>query len=230
MSRVTWLAVGLAVALVILWTRITPVSIIHYELKVVLDVGGKSLEGLSVIEASFSARPNILPDRGNMTAQFRGEAVSIAIPGYGRLYAPLTGAQGEQRTMEWLVPRVFGKLDQANKGGVDAASFVRSLQNLSGSREVPPQYMPLFVRFADDTKPETIQRVDPLRLAEFYGPKVRLRSVDITITNAPITTGIQKYLPWLVLTKGEVPYIRAPTNGMRELQGIAFSTELFRDR
>jgi hypothetical protein len=55
----------------------------------------------------------------------------------------------------------------------------------------------MFVRFRDINDPNTVERVDPNNLAASFGPGVRLTRATIEITDAPVTTGIEKELEWL---------------------------------
>jgi hypothetical protein len=54
------------------------------------------------------------------------------------------------------------------------------------------------VRFGDPNDPEAVERVDPNHLAASFGPGVSLKPATVEITGDPLTTGIEKKLPWLV--------------------------------
>ena len=55
----------------------------------------------------------------------------------------------------------------------------------------------MLVTFKDINDPKTVERVDPNNLAEAFGQGVRLARASIEITNEPVTTGIEKRLPWM---------------------------------
>jgi len=56
---------------------------------------------------------------------------------------------------------------------------------------------PYFIRFRNINDPKTAEEVNPDDLAKSFGPGVKLRSLTIQVTDEPVTTGIEKRLPWL---------------------------------
>jgi hypothetical protein len=62
---------------------------------------------------------------------------------------------------------------------------------------LPRQHAGLFVRFRDINKPETVEEVNPEGLHEAFGPGYALRRVTVQLTEEPVTSGIEKRLPWL---------------------------------
>ena len=55
--------------------------------------------------------------------------------------------------------------------------------------DLPPDAYPLFVTFTDVTKPETALRLDPAKLADAFGPGVKLDFVKLEITSDQVTEG-----------------------------------------
>ena len=55
---------------------------------------------------------------------------------------------------------------------------------------------PLFVYFKDIGVPSSVTSVDPNHLQAVFGSDVSLKSLVVTITDAPVTRGIEKRFPW----------------------------------
>jgi hypothetical protein len=60
-----------------------------------------------------------------------------------------------------------------------------------------PMDLPVLATFQNVDEPNSVRRIDPNDLAASLGPGVHWRSMTIETTNEPITTGIEKKLPWL---------------------------------
>src|SRR5262249_13108999 len=92
--------------------------------------------------------------------------------------------------------------------GWDAESL-KKLRSLAGKRELPLNSLPALVRFRDMYDPLTVEQVSP-EISERFGPGTRLLRATLElvpigvwplnrfgITGEPVTTGIEKKLPWL---------------------------------
>jgi hypothetical protein len=53
------------------------------------------------------------------------------------------------------------------------------------------------VRFREETDPSSIERIFPDKPEQVLGPGIKFVGARITITDAPVTTGIRKRLTWL---------------------------------
>jgi len=56
-------------------------------------------------------------------------------------------------------------------------------------QEVPPELYPYFVTFDDIKNPDKLIKVDPANLAATFGPGYSLRSLTMSYTDEPVTTG-----------------------------------------
>jgi hypothetical protein len=77
------------------------------------------------------------------------------------------------------------------------AYFIDSLNRLKPSGDISPRNLSLMVRFRDVNDPRTVERIDPENLAASFGAGVWLKRATIEIVDEPLTTGIEKRLPWL---------------------------------
>jgi hypothetical protein len=84
-------------------------------------------------------------------------------------------------------------------GGLKDADFER-LKTATGRvpyKMGPTLYaLPLVVAFRDEKMPRTIYEVDPKNMGNYFSG-VRFISLDIEITDAPVTEVLKQRLPWL---------------------------------
>lgn len=65
-----------------------------------------------------------------------------------------------------------------------------------GPREITPADLPDLVTFADVNDPKTVLAVDPNDLEGTLGPGVKWHRITLEITDEPVTTGLERRLPW----------------------------------
>ncbi|MGG6893683.1 hypothetical protein [Rhizobium sp. BR 315] len=61
---------------------------------------------------------------------------------------------------------------------------------------VPPEYIPTIIYLDDLTNPGSAVIANQDNLQTLVGENVRLTSVSVKLTNEPVSTGIDKLLPW----------------------------------
>jgi hypothetical protein len=74
--------------------------------------------------------------------------------------------------------------------------------------------LPVFVAFRDEKTPNTIYEVDPQRMGSSF-PGVRFISLDIEITDAPVTKVLKQRLPWLDRDNRLAGFDRDPPGKLR---------------
>jgi hypothetical protein len=134
----------------------------------------------------------------------RGEALAVDLGARGVLFSLLT--IDHARVSAPLVPSsavspaglLVASFDGSSIAGVTWRLLYR-IRNTRGPFEVPLARLLLLVRFSDVNDPKTVERVDPADLATSFGPGVKLVRATIEITKDPVTTGLEKRLPWLAL-------------------------------
>jgi hypothetical protein len=117
-------------------------------------------------------------------------------------------------------------------GALEESTLAR-LSSVNARADVRPQNLPMLVWFSDARDPKTVELVDPTDIGARLGPGVRLTRATLETTREPVTTGIERKLPWLPGRKGVAGTITGaplltPNRPERNLTGIEFSTELFR--
>lgn len=177
----------------------------RYRLSLEVEVDGQIKSGSSVIQVTrqFDPVPGMAWPHYSTTAI--GQAVFVDLGPRGNLFVLLTN-EGD-KSPEVLAARVFhfDPIDQ-----IDNAEQRRRATKLTAERahaQLTPERLPILVTFSDLTDPKTARVVQPNEFEATIGPGVRFKAAWIEMTEAPVTTGIYKILPWLRSHKG---YLAGP--------------------
>lgn len=175
--------------------------------------------------------------------KFRGEAVAVDLPNGKTLFALVKG-------QEMLPERHLGDIARASRGEEklheDRVADIRYLSGRIGDtatvpcvartgeergadRVDPKLDCPMLVSFADITEPASVFKVDKNDAAASLGSGYEIKDITITITDKPVTKGIEKRLGWLLDEN------RKRFDPSRKPEGIPlgnyrglFSTELYK--
>jgi len=177
---------------------------LRYKVTVTVTTPEGEKSGSAVREASTYSEKSILPDQGGTSFNItKGEAVVIDLGKQGKVFA-LMGGQEEARN-------VFEML----KGTGMNDPVAMTLEQL--------RRYPQFVYFSDLNNPKTIQRVDERKIVggkvyghnnghellgggavtainldqKLFGKGASFKEVTLALTDEPVTSGIEKWLPWL---------------------------------
>jgi hypothetical protein len=205
-----WIAVVLAgvIASIALFAIAYPSVTFRYRLTVEAEVDGQPKQGSGVIEVTYQRHMNIGAMGRDVGASFQGEAVVLDLGNRGALFALLMAGSDYRSGPESIVLKTFGLSGGAFPGWDDAS--LKKLRSLAGKRELPLDSLPMIVRFRDANDPKSVERIDPTDIAKNFGPDTRLTRATLEIvptgiwplnslgiTGEPITTGIEKWLPWI---------------------------------
>lgn len=207
LSKAT-IAIGAALALCLVawWALKNPVDSIRYRLTLAVDVDGRRVIGSGVVQVDYvydyfrflnidmpSNIPRLLP-------RASGEAVVVDLGVRGILFATLAADEGGDfwtetsvgsTSAERILPFAWGRPPVLQIKDLLPLHFLRWRKNLSFDK------LPMLVRFRDLNDPKTLERVEPEKLAEFFGPGVRMVGAFIEITNDRIDFNIRNIIPWL---------------------------------
>ena len=161
-----------------------------YRVRMIVDVEtpGGIRSGSAVFEIRAVRNAATLPDERASSSTLRGEAIAIDLPGGRTYFALLRPARG---AFEMQGP-ITAALDPEYRGGSE--SFLASLERLSApamvgrSAALPSESWPLLVTFRDPAVPASV------------GPPeagTQIRAVRLVVTDEPVTTGIERRLPWV---------------------------------
>ena len=208
--RALWVAFAAGLAMIL--GACSNSAEVRYKVTVEVDDNGTQRTGSSVMSFALSKPTVALVSPYN--AEFEGEAVAVDLGNGRTLFALLKDEHGDGAAMQMLPERLFKDLSSGServRNIKDIASnegLVRDVPRfwpaISDSREPMVQY-PLLVRFRSPDQPESIEVVAPDALDQAFGPGVRLKRITAEITDAPVTDGIERRLPWLA----EVGRVRA---------------------
>lgn len=191
--RVLGIAAALCVSLYGLYLYALPSVTIRYRLALTVVADGAEHTGSSVVGVTYGTRVPLFSNHsGRIYTEVKGEAVAVDISNRGTLFALLKAGSSHRSSPEFIIPKAFG----FPGGSVPDDGFSR-LSALAGRVDLSPVDLPLLVRFRDLSEPTTVERVDPSDLAEAFGRGVYLKQAWVEITRDPVTTGIEKRLPWL---------------------------------
>ena len=182
----------------------------RYRLKVEIETPQGLRTGSSVIEVSNHLERSINGGGYSFIYKARGEAVAVDLPGGRTLFALLRG--DDLSNVDWAARIVYDLTPLVVPETSDeyASERVQRLKNAVANREpvtlprsMPfwgnaeaPSAYPLLATFRDIRDPASVERVDSADLAATFGPGVVLRRITVTITDDPVTTGIEKRFGW----------------------------------
>ena len=144
------------------------------------------------------------PYADGLGSRYRGEAVAVDLPNGQTLFALLNTEGGGDATRYLFL--AFADEVRREK---DITKGLELLQRLKGqTRSLPRMEMtlpnggtevsayPFMVTFTDIANPTTIKRVDPADLAASFRAGYKLNSISVTITDDPMSTGLDKRFVW----------------------------------
>jgi hypothetical protein len=191
-----------------------PSAKLRYKMTVEVETPEGVKTGSSIREISMVSRPMLLGESNDTHVKLeKGEAVVVDLGQRGVLFALL---RGNGIDAIWTLLRAFPS--GCGEGAVSrcAIRYYSSLKAGEKSR-LSSRYYPMFITFEDLNDPKSVKNVlemkvchDPEtgirdnsrcvekdRFEETFGQGVRLRSVEVEVTDADIEFTVHKVLPWL---------------------------------
>ena len=188
------------------WSRFihepAPKSIVHYRLDVSFEVDGKKITGSGVQKLVVRRlRGNILPKQASW--DMAGEAVIVELPDRPDVFVLMASTgedgkfvgQGGDGGYRFLFSDACRLKER--RGDRDWDDYVRFVGEISGTCKIPKEHLPLMVSFRDEADPTSVEQVFPDNPEKIVGPGVRFIGASLTVTDAPMTTGIRKRLTWI---------------------------------
>ena len=177
---------------------------VRYRVIATAEVDGQRVEGSTVMEVHYKRVEQSLIGAGGATKLY-GEALILDLKGRGTVFLLPVRHHDKTQLMEiyeFGILRTFGIRNSI--GGLADEDFA-ILRKATGRRPLsfapqnPPLRLPAVVAFRDEKIPNTIYEVDPQNMGASF-PGVRFISLDIEITDAPVTKVLKQRLPWLAST------------------------------
>lgn len=178
-----------------------PTYTYRYRLSVEVETPEGLRSGSSVIEVRYEIFPELLTERDHISRIF-GEAVFVDL-GQGKNLVGLLAAGPSGEDVDYPGRIVFPAF---NLNGNDPDT-PRRLPQLRGKRdldiyhsnpyEAAKRFLPTFVTFGDLNDLGTARIAPPDMFEDTFGAGFRLHNVSIEMTNDPMTSGIERKMPWL---------------------------------
>jgi hypothetical protein len=185
----------------------TPARRFRERLTLYVETPEGEATGSSVIEHETGFQDGWLGGMANhsLVGGTRGEATVVDLGKRGLLFALLSpdktrkgsGGPGGYEYAAFSDLNEQARSDANGNEDKRIAYFIDSLNRLKPSGDISPRSLGLLVRFRDPNDPRTVERIDPENLAASFGAGVWLKRATIEIVDEPLTTGIEKRLPWL---------------------------------
>ena len=153
--------------------------------------------GSAVQAVEWNPNP-IFKDGAAFHLTLKGEAVAVEIAPGQVLFALLDGPAGYQHTgLLALYQFGGGRPDRGHYPWTDSNFAAVRAAHGAAATPLRPDLYPLLVTFRDLNDPKTVEQVDPADLAASFGAGVKLARATVELTDAQVTTGIEKRLPWI---------------------------------
>jgi hypothetical protein len=183
----------------VLWKIRYPTYAWNQKLTVTVSTPRGEVSGSSVVAVSWTE--NFFPEGAKYHLTLRGDATTVDLGGGQFLFALLAYEDSQEPHSTGMIPLKLLRQKLPNQSdddywAPDTFKRVRAARG-RGPITLPQKLYPRFLRFRDVKDPRTAELVDPDNLAKSFGPGVRLVRVTIEITDAAVTRGTRKVLPWL---------------------------------
>jgi hypothetical protein len=121
----------------------------------------------------------------------RGEAVMVQLHD-GRILFALLSPDVHQ-----TVNAAFGSGIAAKLAARDEGKVVVLAPPVQPEATWGESGYPRLVRFVDLTDPSTAEKIVPTNLASSFGSGTSLKQITVQMTDEPVTSRVESYLPWL---------------------------------
>lgn len=172
-----------------------PTYVYRYKMTIHLEANGRPLSGNGVFEVSSRPGPKFIRDinYGGEAPRVKGEAILIALS--PRRAFVLTLRPNEGHGPGGTAMEAF----TSSTPGTDAGriELLKKLEGLNASAHLPPSSLWQAVILDDRDDPATMQSLRIYPSGETNEPGIQVTGVEIEMTKADITVGIEDKLHWL---------------------------------
>lgn len=189
------------------WNLAFPTNSFRYKVTVNVETPEGLKSGSAVREFVVTQQPE-LPHSGPIQT-LRGEAVVVDLGKRGVLFSPI-GADDEflvfktfpvELAMRPSGMRYYERLKAKAEMTIINYPLLVAFKDIKTPATVTLAYRPIIAEVREDTglKQKVIDVED--HLPELFGEGVKLKSIEIEMTDEDVTWGIERYLPWLINMK-----------------------------
>lgn len=173
----------------------------RYKLSLAVDTPQGVKRGFSVVEVDVF--DIVSPFAKGTASKARGEAVFVDLgAGERPLIAIMSLHKQKSEGLEWaegkpLSEQLLARFGAAPARQSDMFEQIDRLLRFRRPIDLLIEDLPDLVTFSNINDPMSILSVDPYNLSLSLGPGIRWYAKTLEITDEPVTTGIEKRLPWL---------------------------------
>jgi hypothetical protein len=181
----------------------------RYRLTLEVETPDGLKKGSSVIEPSARAQPPILVNTPSVT-DLNGDAVFVDL-GKGENLIGLLTLGDKAQDVDGPVHLAIDAFEVPHCG----APFCqwKQIAKASGARQLPAKLYPTLATVGDVTDPKSTRLLKPDEFEAVFGPGYRFKRAWIELTNDPVSTGIERKLPFLESHKRELTKFRVEKAG-----------------
>jgi hypothetical protein len=169
---------------------------VRYRLTIDVSVDGAIKSGSSVGEITYGFNDGLFKNMGSyFWSGCKCEAVAVDLGSRGTVFAGLTYYDKRFRGPSNLSSLLVDLFPETKHGGAEPDS-IDALARHVGAVDIAVDYLPILLRFRDLDNLRSVELIDPEHLDATFGSGVKFARATMEIVNAPLTTGIEKRLPW----------------------------------
>jgi hypothetical protein len=197
--KMLWAALIIGAALFLWVTRSGGGERFRYRVTVEVETPDGVRSGHSVHEVRAAYQNNLYLAPRSRNMDMTGEAVAVDLPNGKTLFMLPPSSEKVQQVFdaEWKNDWVESTKRISDRKTSGVLNFPIDTKRERGSDGLPQSHDGLFVQFRDINKPATVEEVNPEHLPEAFGTGYALRRVTVQLTDEPLTSGIERRLPWL---------------------------------
>jgi hypothetical protein len=160
----------------------------HQKLTVIVSTPNGDVSGSAVtrVELNFAEDSWLAPGYA-YSGTISGEAVVVEIAPRRYVFAIL------EENQKLLALKTFISSTAAGSPRKQDANLIETLRS---RKPIPFGDYPMLVTFTDINNPKTVKEVKPHEIVELFGAGYQLKSIDLEITDEPVSSSIRKFLPW----------------------------------
>jgi hypothetical protein len=176
-------------ALIAAYVIAYPTYTYRYRLIVEVEFDGQSTVGSSVVEVQWSKQPQV-GSASPWNQTIKGQAAFVDLGNHGCLIATLFGA-------EYFPFDAFLPAQSEARTFIPNEKRLQDLKSIKGKALLRGPNYPLVLWLPDRNKPGSARGVPTSNLPVEVSGSVKLLSIAVQVTSDPLSTDLNKKIPWL---------------------------------
>jgi hypothetical protein len=176
---------------------------VHYRVTFGVEVGGVAYSGSTVVEVNYQQMPHwqVLFGPG-IAALYKGQAGLLKLPSSKMVCLMPRGSFVIADRPNFSVAEIAGRLLSVNGSAIGPKQQWTPIgawnaRTVTGTSELSIEVLPPIIVLDDPANPSSAHLFDPEYPERSLGSGARFLGAQITVTDAPVSRGIEAELPWL---------------------------------